>query len=687
MRYTFSPDAAGAKCSADFIFHVDPAFQNRSYRFHNGQFLFDGYSHWFRADSLLPRETEGLTLTVSFLPLTYSAHGDGLFSCRKDGQGLALLVEKGGKISVQFGPHRFCSIRSHAEAGQQNVVTVIYRGDAGWCDLYVNGVFSARKQFPRHTKLIFPNAPAYLGRHCGEHQFREELPFGCFYGFMEFAELDFHAKTETEILSLHNIPVAPRPEVFDLGMPKRSDYAADRNHPCYHLAPEGKWMNEPHAPFYYDGWYHIFYQGNPHAPIWDHICWGHLKSRDMVHWQTCPLALIPEKEPTAKSGCWSGSAVIDRDGKPRLYFTAGDDDRFPNQAIALAQPENETMDYWKSLPELIQEQDMGWMGEFRDSFVWLENDTYFMLVGSGDENNGGGNAILYSSDDGLRWQNHGFFADYDFGLNPEVGHVWELPVLLPLRDETGSIACHMLLLCAAQVEGEIVETYYFLGDWDSQAKTFTKFHEKARLLDLGRGVFTGPSGFVTPDGRSVLFTIAQGRYTFMEEIHAGWAHNGGMPVELSIRDGQVRILPIREAEGLRKEQIPLSCPEDLCHYVGDELCLAYTARGDSAAVQLHYGEKLLEIYYDRAAKHLGVRNELGEEIGRWRCGEDDVDIGQEPIHFLCYLDRSLLEIYMNGRKAVSLRNYTEGSRYFTVSGVPEQLRLWRMASAYEEEKR
>ena len=29
-------------------------------------------------------------------------------------------------------------------------------GDAGWCDLYVNGEFSNRKQFRRHTGLRFP---------------------------------------------------------------------------------------------------------------------------------------------------------------------------------------------------------------------------------------------------------------------------------------------------------------------------------------------------------------------------------------------------------------------------------------------------------------------------------------------------------------------------------------------------
>ena len=38
-------------------------------------------------------------------------------------------------------------------------------------------------------------------------------------------------------------------------------------------------MNEPHAPFFYNGYYHIFYQANLHAPIWDSIQWGHLATK------------------------------------------------------------------------------------------------------------------------------------------------------------------------------------------------------------------------------------------------------------------------------------------------------------------------------------------------------------------------------------------------------------------------
>lgn len=700
MRCTFTKNekhisACTGQAGMCFALSQQPMYQNREFRCWKDWFLFDGYSHWFRGSAPLS-ETEAFTLSVAFLPVTFSAHPDGLFSCYRQLKGLELLVNKGGRLTVRLGlgrfPVEFSSLRAHAQAGVCNVVTVVFRGAEGWCDLYVNGVFSNRKQFPRHTRLIFPETLPYIGRRVDGEWLTEDKPFSCFYGFMKWVELDTEPKTEEEILALHGEIYTGQQEeaAFLEGLPCRSAYLGDRNRPSYHLIPPGKWMNEPHGPLYYKGWYHIFYQGNPHAPIWDHLCWGHLRSRDMIRWQDCPPALIPEKEPLAPDGCWSGSSVVDKEGKPRIYYTAGDDGRFPNQAVALAVPEDctdEALMRWRTHPELIKEQDMGWMGEFRDPFVWLEKDTYYMLVGSGDAHNGGGNAILYSSADGLDWQNHGFLVDYDYARNTEVGHVWELPVLLPLRDETGAVACHILLLCAAQIEGEIVETYYFLGSWNEAEKKFEKFHEKARLLDLGKGFFTGPSGFVTPDGRSVVFTIAQGRRSFPEKIQTGWAHNGDLPVELSMREGALHIQPVREVESLRQQEIPLTSAQALAQHPGDALCLDYTAAGDAAAVVLRFGSRCREVWYDRTAKRLGVRDETGAEIGRWRCHEDDVDIGGEDIHFLCYLDGSMLEVYLNGRKAVTLRNYTEEERRFEVIGTPRQLHLWEMESAYLEEKR
>ena len=705
MQFTFSCENDKLLCSSreQSLNLIRPAhYRNLQSVFREGAVLFDGYSMHFRGEGLPALNGEAFSVTLRILPLTFSAHGDGLLSFYEESSraGLEILLQKGGVLNIRLGTGRetieFPSRNAHVRPGIWNVVTLVWRGYAGWCDLYVNGEFSASKQFRRHTVLSLPDRPWYLGRRVDGSRFREDCPFGCYYGFMDRVEIEDQALTHGEIREKHSrwFTGKQEPDWVTLGMPNRRCYREDPHRPQYHLCPPGKWMNEPHGPMFYKDHYHIFYQANPHAPIWDHLAWGHLISRDMIHWEDCPLALTPEGGTVALDGCWSGSSLVDKEGKPRIYFTAGNDAIFPNQSVALATPADEKdhkLLSWQQHPEAIQRQNIGWMGEFRDPFVWLEKDTYFMLVGTGDENNGGGNAALYSSPDGLRWDCHGMLLDYDFSQNQELGHVWELPVLLPLRDENGAVVCHCLLLCACQIEGDIVETYYFLGHWDAEARHFEKLHDKARLVDLGKGVFTGPSGFVTPDGRSVLFTIAQGRRGFRAEQESGWAHNGGMPVELFWKRDGLGVGPIRESQTLRKTLLldVQNTPSEaanamLSRHTGNLQNLEFAPEGDCASVLLCSGEEQLEVRYDRSTKRLTVLDGQGNEIGRYRGNVDDVDIGDEPIRFTCYLDHSLLEIYLNDVKSVSLRNYFDRPRYFRVCGNVQTLRLWELSSAYPE---
>lgn len=705
MRFTFSCERETFTCSSpeQALTLVRPSqFQNLQTLFRDGAILFDGYTMHFRGEGLSALCREAFSITLRILPLTFSAHGDGLFSFYEEStrEGLEIILQKGGVIAVRLGTGRECiefpSRNAHVRPGIWNVVTLVYRGYAGWCDLYINGEFSARKQFRRHTQLSLPHRSWYLGKRVDGNRFREDTPFGYYYGFMHWLEIDDRAPTQAEIRELHSrwYTGSREPEWVALGMPNRRCFQNDPHRPRYHLCPPGKWMNEPHAPMFYQDRYHIFYQANPHAPTWDHIAWGHLISRDMIRWEDAPLALTPESGIVSPDGCWSGSSLIDKEGKPRIYFTAGNDAIFPNQSVALAtpaDPSDHSLLAWYQHPQALQRQNIGWMGEFRDPFVWLEQDTYFMLVGTGDENNGGGNAALYSSPDGISWDCHGMLLDYDFAQNSELGHVWELPVMLPLRDENGCIVCHILLLCACQIENDRVETYYFLGHWDADARKFEKLHHKARLVDLGKGVFTGPSGFVTPDGRSVLFTIAQGHRGFHAEQIAGWAHNGGMPVELFWKRDGLGVRPIREAQTLRNSllvDMNNVCAEAVNPLLelnsGNLLSLEMTAAGDTASVLLCGGEERLEVRYDRHAKRLTVLDSQGKEIGRYRGTVDDVDIGRAPIRFSCYLDHSLLEVYVNDTKSVSLRNYFTEPRHFQISGDVQTLTLWEMSPAYPE---
>lgn len=47
--------------------------------------------------------------------------------------------------------------------------------------------------------------------------------------------------------------------------------------------------------------------------------WGHVKSKDLVHWEHCPIALAPG-DACDLDGCFSGSAV-DNNGELTLIYT------------------------------------------------------------------------------------------------------------------------------------------------------------------------------------------------------------------------------------------------------------------------------------------------------------------------------------------------------------------------------
>ena len=84
------------------------------------------------------------------------------------------------------------------------------------------------------------------------------------------------------------------------------------------MAP-ANWINDPNGLIQYKGEYHAFYQHHPYDENWGPMHWGHVKSKDLVNWEHCPVALAPGDE-FDKGGCFSGSAVED-DGNLVLIYT------------------------------------------------------------------------------------------------------------------------------------------------------------------------------------------------------------------------------------------------------------------------------------------------------------------------------------------------------------------------------
>ncbi|WJH35295.1 hypothetical protein N6H14_04345 [Paenibacillus sp. CC-CFT747] len=292
---------------------------------------------------------------------------------------------------------------------------------------------------------------------------REGTPFAGAFSFHLFSGLMDELKLYTRVLSAEEVKrqyaedllphggVHPRIPYEELKL-DRSLLAGDRHRPQYHVSPPAHWMNEPHAPVYYNGQYHLFYQHNPKGPFFHYLHWGHWVSPDLVHWRDLPVALTPENNGLNPDGVWSGSAAYDADGEPALFFTAGNDRVHPNQRVGLARStyrdnlDNDLV-HWKVCPDpiLIQDPAQKLTGDFRDPFVWKTGDTWYLLIGSGTVE-GSGTVVAYSSKDMISWRNHGLFLTADRQKYPYLGPVWELPVLLPLGRNRDGEEKHLFLV-------------------------------------------------------------------------------------------------------------------------------------------------------------------------------------------------------------------------------------------------
>lgn len=622
---------------------------------------------------------------------------------------------------------------------QWSHIAVSFDSKTGYIGLFYNGVPSYESIIPElaETRIVASEDPLYIGRFTNPVQ-----EFGIsrqlVSGLLDEVKVYDASLSPKEIKEIYSDTDAveghPALDWKDIALDS-SVYEGDRYRPQYHGLPPAVWMNEPHSPFYYKGKYHVFYQHNPAGPYWSQIRWGHIVSDDMIHWEYVKDAVVPTAG-ICPEGVWTGGACIGPDGTPWLVITAGTNtSSWSGQNVAFAHaanPDDPYLTEWIVEDKVVitqpSDDSQGERDQFRDPFVWYDDGTYYMMVSTSIPGKGG-SANMYTSSDMREWEYRGYLYECDYGLYPEQGAHWECVVMFPISTKDGSKTKYILFDCPQYtVDGYVVECYYWIGTFDKETCRFIPDDHKPRLFDMGRGVYTGQNGFcflteediaagktAYEQGRTVIYAIAQGKDAgTAQNYDAGWAHNFAIPLELWLADNGNEVIrePIKELESVREETLYSysgdgktadALNSEISSIRGDLLEIRATftlepnAENYSGGISVRYNPNTVDTMTERTDICF---SEMGVYIERNKASLLDY-VSKTPSHtwnntsrefsVIILLDRSMLEVYVNGVMSFTTRVYPKygDSDYLRVfdnnSGIRfTSFEVYRMGSAYSE---
>ena len=313
--------------------------------------------------------------------------------------------------------------------------------------------------------------------------------------------------------------------------------------PLLHFRPEKNWINDANGLIWRDGWYHLFYQYNPHAPVWGDIHWGHARSRDLLHWQHLPVALAPQKE-AGEDHCYSGNILIS-ENQPYLFYTSigprHDARGSAEQWLALGSDDLCSWQRWAKNP-LLSKSVNGSLPvyDWRDPFVWQQKGKYYMVLGG--EIDGQGCVLLYQSADLFNWTSGRLLYRTDHYRGCECPNFFRL-------DD------HWVLLFSpydsvVAVVGQFTEDLQFIPE-----------HEQ--IVDFGGNEgFYAINTLLDQQGRRIAFGwITDSDRDGASDLGLDWHGIQSLPRQLNIRDGQLQIAPAPVVRSLRKKEISLHTAE------------------------------------------------------------------------------------------------------------------------------
>ncbi|MFW5741692.1 MAG: glycoside hydrolase family 32 protein [Spirochaetota bacterium] len=489
----------------------------------------------------------------------------------------------------------------------------------------------------------------------------------------------------------------------------RARYADDRYRPAFHFVSPESTLNDPNGLCRWKGRWHLFYQAYPPEDPRQH--WGHAVSDDLVHWRDLPYAIHPGPE----DRCFSGSTLVEDDRVIAIYHGT-------KAGTMVAVSSDPLLLNWEKLGDgpvipMAGPDDRELPYAVFDPCIWKEGEVYYALTGgslpTGPAGKERANGFLHRSTDLINWRYvHPFVVNDAISL---VGDDLACPYFWPLGD-------HHVLLHFSHMSGG----RYLLGDYDREAHSFV-------VTDGGRFNFgpVGPGGVHAPSAAPAEHGSVVGIFNMNPAVPGapnGWDQVMTLARRFTLADGphrdQLRIAPAGDLASLRRghreiadRELPANEDVVLGEVGGTALELqARIDPGDAAAVELQVlrsagAEELTRIIcvprggyrrhdYGRH-DHPSVRFPSAVSLDTTRSSTrpdvlcrlaENADVlleDDEPFDLRVFVDRSIVEVFVNGKQALAARVYPdrEDSTGVALRSRGRTARLvrldaWEMRSVY-----
>jgi len=479
----------------------------------------------------------------------------------------------------------------------------------------------------------------------------------------------------------------------------RRRLATDRFRPLYHFTSPESSLNDPNGLCFWQGRWHLFYQGYPPEDPRQH--WGHAVSEDLIHWRDLPYAIYPSPEEC----CFSGAAWVDPDRVIAMYHgtQVGNMVAVSNDPLLLN---------WEKVtggPVITSRLPDGTPAPYNvfDPCIWKQGDWYYSLSAGtlpGPANQRVRADFLLRSRDLATWEYLHPLVDYDpYGL---VGDDGACPYFVPIGDK------YMLIHFSHMSGGK-----YLIGDYDTVSQ---------RLIATNGGSFNfgvaWPAGVhapsAAPDGKGGVVAIFNMNPAYPTQ---GWDQMMSLPRRLTLGpDGDLMQEPTGDYASLRGAptalgETVLPANREIVLDAVQGSSIEFIAEIDpqgSPTVELNVlrspdgGERTRILLYRNRGFHYWNR---GGRPGQDSLVSLDISCSSllpdaatrapetapvyladgEPFRLHVFLDRSIVEVFVNGRQCVAARVYPGRDDSVGVSllahgrdAVLRSLQSWQMGSAF-----